>query len=115
MRTDKLVGATPGPWHVEPEEWTEGRGIAICGKDGAVAIIDAEMAPNGEDYANARLIAAAPELLDALREFVSDIEAAYSSGMDILKNAWPDLVVTYQNAQAAIAKAGGKEAPCPTK
>jgi hypothetical protein len=57
---------TPGPWTAEPEEASEGRGIAICGKDAIVAtILPAEGGPglDDTDRANAALIAQAPALL----------------------------------------------------
>lgn len=57
----------------------------------------------------AKLMAAAPDLLAAIEEFVSDINRvslAYAS------EDWPDLVVTYRHAIAAIAKAkGGADVP----
>lgn len=54
---------TPGPWHIEPEEWTKGRGTAICSKGGIVAIIDPEVCMSAEDRSNAKLIAKSPEFL----------------------------------------------------
>jgi hypothetical protein len=68
---------TPGPWYWDDgyrasedrKTWSligsHGYGILSC--DGE------ENSPQGlNDHANARLIAAAPELLDALRDMVSD-------------------------------------------
>jgi len=66
---------TPGPWHTEPLEWDRGASIAICSKrQGVLAIIpplhDAEDGATAEhdphDIANSRLMAAAPEMLEAL-------------------------------------------------
>jgi hypothetical protein len=54
---------TPGPWTAEAESELERRTF-VCAKDHAIA--DCMMGYGGEDEANARLIAAAPELLDAL-------------------------------------------------
>lgn len=71
---------TPGPWHTEPEEWTEGRGRAVCSKGGIVAIIDPEVCMSVEDAANARLIAAAPELLSALKEAEKIMSADCTDG-----------------------------------
>ena len=62
---------TPGPWHVEPEEWTEGRGLAICARDGVVAIIDREGNADTEDKANAHLLAASPEMYELLRHILT--------------------------------------------
>jgi hypothetical protein len=68
-----MTGHTPGPWHVEPEEWTEGRGSAICSKGGIVAIIDPEVCMSAEDRANAHILAAAPELLEAAKDALESL------------------------------------------
>jgi hypothetical protein len=66
---------TPGPWHTEPLQWDHGASIAICSKQqGVLAIIpplnDAEDAATAghdpHDIANGQLMAAAPEMLEAL-------------------------------------------------
>ena len=59
---------TPGPWIAEPEEASEHRGIAICAADAILATIlpEDDREADAEDWANARLIAAAPDLLAAL-------------------------------------------------
>ena len=54
-----------------------------------------------EAFANARLLAAAPELLTVLQEFVTEIEAAYPP----VKTLNDD---TYQHAKATLAKATGE-------
>lgn len=94
---------TPGPWHTagtfDPDQdprqniWSEARPGAVSG----------ELVARHAKPANARLIAAAPELLDALQLFVkqwnacgpnSDFGRYFSSVRD--------------TAETAIAKAGGK-------
>lgn len=87
---------TAGPWKAEDGH--------IYGMDGAThvgwvepATVDAE--------ANANLIAAAPDLLAALREFIADVDAV---GLDYAETEWNDLLPTYHHAVAAIAKAEGK-------
>ena len=71
---------TPGPWHTEPLQWDRGGSIAIC-SGGENGYIICTIAPENEqdeptedtairlpcDEANARLIAAAPDLLAALK------------------------------------------------
>ena len=101
---------TPGPWvadlHIYPvmvssqsETWLlvdelgneEGRaGSFICN--------------TGNNKANARLIAAAPELLEALREIVSQIDQGGAGGKVFDRDA----CIAY--ARAAIAKATGSAA-----
>jgi hypothetical protein len=86
---------TPGPWSIEDA-------FDIIAADGynLVSVADASIDEGGrpsEDKANARLIAAAPEMLEAL-EFVET--------MLILKDAKaPD---TLKVVRAAIAKAKGE-------
>lgn len=97
---------TPGPWNVEPE-WNPGEGFTITaptarhridGERGCICnfawspFVDAK-------EANARLIAAAPELLEALQRLVSDGE---SVGWGASGNI-PASVV--HKAMAAIQKA----------
>ncbi len=69
--------ATEGPYTAEPEERTEGRGIAICApKTGAIiAVIDPEEKADDQDWANARLLAGSWDLLAKLKSFIADIEA----------------------------------------
>jgi hypothetical protein len=64
---------TPGPWHVEPEEFSDERGLAICSKEGPVAIIDHcdDIGQCDEDQANARLLAASPALLDVAEMLIA--------------------------------------------
>lgn len=66
---------TPGPWRVNESEPraainSEGRCVAWCG-----------MYPDTEAHANARLIAAAPTMLAALRE-AADLRAALCRGSE---------------------------------
>jgi hypothetical protein len=90
---------TPGPWAVGPRRQHEIpiRSAAMPGLEPivtkAVAIRD------GEGEANARLIAAAPDLLDALFWALSQIE----DDLD------PDHQAALASAWAAIAKATGEK------
>ena len=89
---------TPGPWETRLDEpyW-----LRVFGSDGhAIAKVYLDDAPV-EDYntrqeANARLIAAAPELLQALKGVV------YIANRE---------TVEFDAARAAIAKAEGREQP----
>lgn len=91
------VGHTKGPWHSER------------GGKGWVVRIDE---PNGlpianlsmQSEANARLIAAAPELLEALKACVQRLDAVWDSGMET-----EDDLIALRTARAAIAKAEGME------
>lgn len=63
---------TPGPWHSEPEQASEGRNLAVCAPSNGWIV--ATIAPedgrplDAIDHANARLIAAAPVLLSLLKD-----------------------------------------------
>ena len=85
---------TPGPWHVA-------NGCQIRSAKDQIA--KAWMMRNGEGLANARLIAAAPEMLEALEEIVC---AADGDG-------WSQLDADLRKARAAIAS-GEVKRPTPT-
>lgn len=94
--------ATLGPWHVE--QYGRARTL-ICSADdvmdGAIlAEIDPTSAPDGE--ANARLIAASPMLLEALRAFVFWLKS------DARYYENPNLRVTLEQAETAIRAAEGE-------
>ena len=87
---------TPGPWVVLNAGATVSRyGYA----DSAETIADVRHKPDGESAANAALIAAAPELLEALRGMID--YAASEIGIE------PEEAVGghFKAARAAIAKA----------
>jgi hypothetical protein len=94
---------TPGPWRVGDAAHT------IFGpkqSDGSLAVTIASVAGNArmEDYrANARLIAAAPDLLAALKDITAKL-ASYEKFPDGSGNT-----ATFDKARAAIAKAEGKQ------
>lgn len=83
---------TPGPWAVDnlTVRWG-GYFVADCDGKG-------DIARQGECQANARLIAAAPDLLDALVALSGALQTYVNGTED-----WPELM----QARAAIAKAGG--------
>ena len=85
---------TPGPWQVNHFDQTQ-----VCDSDGEsrgcspIAFV-APIGPLVERKANARLISAAPDLLDALQHLMT----AHGEQLD-----W-----AFQQAQDAIAKATGE-------
>lgn len=77
---------TPGPWHLvlsnnatpfvmheHGDDWTDIHDLASI-----ICIMPAEITRSYNSFANARLIAAAPELLQVLK----DIEAMLNAGLD---------------------------------
>jgi len=106
---------TPGPWVVDGESGNDGEAEVIVAGDRTIAWTadtyseddDAEVI-TVEDRANARLIAAAPELLAMLRrgsDAVSALEADCDmAGLDCYPaRHW------WQDADRLIAKAEGRE------
>lgn len=81
---------TPAPWHVA-------NGVQIRSERDQIAKV--WMMRHGEGKANAHLIAAAPELLEALAQFVAWVDAPCES-------AFSDSQL--EKARAAIAKARGE-------
>lgn len=105
------VSHTPGPWSVMAEEVLGAYGIATvvpATGSGVVCRVPGNDKTPDERDANARLIAAAPELLEALKQIKDDYE-------ELARNhagAWhDDEVLLHQKineaARAAIAKATG--------
>jgi len=78
MTTDKLTAPTPGPWH------TQGRYIVPADDGPSIGNATILKAPSlkkqpdfdAQGYANARLMAAAPEMLDLLYTCLPFIEDA---------------------------------------
>ena len=83
---------TPGTWHLGKA----GANSAIYGPKGEWIATVPDMLPDSEQMANARLIAAAPGLLEALYQI-----ATYDP------TKW-DAVTLGNIARAAIVKAGGQ-------
>ena len=98
---------TPGPWFMNGPIGTyhlNGREPRFCVYASRTLFLEVVAAPDGyvqgENEANARLIAAAPDLLEALKEIV---DAADGAG-------WGQLDPSFKKARAAIAKATGEQA-----
>jgi hypothetical protein len=94
---------TQGPWTVDGAVATEN--LDVFGEGGRVAMLDFDDIDADTLEANARLIAAAPELLAALQDIVD----AYQNHF-YLFDAMPVAWQTYDNiARAAITKATGEQ------
>ena len=109
-----MSGHTPGPWILD--QFSAGIGYEIRGGNTAfrkgprlLAIVkDQESAPVNESRANSRLIAAAPELLDALKNSIRLFHEKYG---DEPYRDYPEPSERKENyfeALAAIAKAEGQ-------
>ena len=114
---------TPGPWTLEtvdtqigichkvgPFPGSHGRktGYACIYHDGAIN--QPSIAASGELYANARLIAAAPELLEAcmaLREAAVNMRGEFVVKKGVSAKTLARMFAADDAAQSAIAKATG--------
>ena len=98
---------TPGPWITRLES-APMHAVQLAGQYGR-AIVAYVPAPEGwslaHQDANARLIAAAPELLDALKRMLAAYDADKARGIAFGNDNAAD------QARAAIAKAEGSEVP----
>lgn len=91
---------TPGPWahHNTPTPfiYVNAGGLPIC----QIYTSTAHGQSMGEQFANAHLIAAAPDLLEALREIFHDVKQGAIPNDD---DEW------WKKASTAIAKATGEQ------
>lgn len=90
---------TPGPW-LTKGGYDKDSGLGLTRVMFGSSIVSECYGINSE--ANARLIAAAPDMLEALREFVSTMDSLPASD-ETHSRVWG----TYHTARAAIAKAEG--------
>ena len=98
---------TPGPWHVTAGHRSIRPSFISPGENGGFAIC--EMYADGRDFtANARLIAAAPELLEALEEAVACGMVPVSSVHEGGAVGYSRQVKCADMIRAAIAKARGQ-------
>lgn len=114
---------TPGPWELAPYSdgdevinvvagykdlgggQSQAHWIAEC--EAGVDFGDDAEAILATNEANARLIAAAPDLLAALKEALSELATEYPIASRLAGN-WPEMVPVFERINAAIAKAEGR-------
>jgi len=91
---------TPGPWTLKPHGVIAGgKTIQLPGGEAQQQVAMACILDDGDQEANARLIAAAPEMLKALRRAVLALAFAAESSKAMQDD--------YEAVSAAIAKATG--------
>ena len=95
---EQKAAHTPGPWNCNRSS-ASGYDI-VCSENSPtdVCVISRRDKTTGEIDANARLIASAPDLIEALRAVVAT---------EIYLPDHPQRQAAYRNARAAIAKAEG--------
>ncbi len=100
---------TPGPWYIDADE-PEAKGIPITNGAGFIADVGTLGPSDDEDRANARLVAAAPDLLAALEEVTTELFWMDHGPRDSDRKAFARRVEELRGlARAAIAKAKGGE------
>ncbi len=103
---------TPGPWHVQSPQPARFPGYTIMneGNNGYVATV--QIRAQNPANANARLIAAAPELLEALNEVLSwtEDDADLMQRLDKPeRETWPDTILCrVKFLRDVLAKAEGE-------
>ena len=86
---------TPGPWRIERQNPSPTTGVWMIAGEKPGYLAEVRDCGSGDVEANARLIAAAPDLLDALEELANGYKG----------NRWDvGLVPRIKKARAAIAK-----------
>lgn len=114
------VKHTPGSWYISTKVWDRNNGAALHGETPVVrmngpcdAVIVSLGAAKTELEANARLIAAAPDLLEALKAMLESDGSNHESDESLRERHaagyWPTFIPILLRARAAIAKAEGRE------
>lgn len=94
---------TPGPWKVEMKTMVMAGRRSICSAGGYSQNFDTEKVA-AENQANARLIAAAPDMLEALEAYIR-VWGQPPVDRFSYDSAWED---AWKKARAAINKAKGE-------
>lgn len=100
MKSVEQLGISPAPWNAVRSTVS----LRVDSADGICVADDIDMIDDETGEANARLIATAPELYEALREIVADNKCGL---MCSLCGAADKCKI--RRAVAALEKAGGKE------
>ena len=104
MTTATKQGHTPGPWHVE--DAPDSGLIFIRSHPAEVSLANIRKGQDHPNDANARLIAAAPELLEALQSIL--FQAGCREARDLGNLNYDRLHAVEAQARAAIARATGQ-------
>jgi hypothetical protein len=110
------VGYTPGPWFVErghDEDGAETETLHIC-HAGTVCENTTVCQVWNDAEANARLIAAAPELYDELADAAKVFRMLSEVAEEVRIEGAPELLAAAERAEAILAKArgGSMTPPC---
>lgn len=104
---------TPGPWRAEGPDHFGDHNILHPADSLAVAAVVSNMRPAGEVAANARLVAAAPTMLAALRDcqrLLADLARPNGEVCALeIANTWARCIEAETRARAAISLATQEE------
>lgn len=113
MSAKRKVEHTPGPWVVKMRDGRQHRHNDIMSGQKRIASIGESTIGNlDESNANAALIAAAPDLLAALKAYASDDECVMTPDFDTrleVRSGPTHVDCKFCNAQTAIARAEGRQ------
>lgn len=99
---------TPGPWHIVP--YGDGDQKVICSDKAGnwriafMATSSGSLEELAEIRANARLIAAAPELLDALSDLIGSLEITWRNGFVAIEDVQKEV----EHARSLISRVRGE-------
>jgi hypothetical protein len=100
---------TPAPWHVRTNPIRDDEPRDVVNTSQLIAEVR-EFYSAGEREANARLIAAAPELLEVLLEARAELSRVqYDVVRSVQANNTPEMQALVDRLDAAIAKALGQQ------
>lgn len=103
-----MIQHTPGPWSMDATGYSPLSRLIRGPND---QIIGTVANRTGEGVANARLIAAAPELLEALEQALPWVATAVAFRSDVHPEARENNKKAVEKIKAAIEKATGKSFP----
>jgi hypothetical protein len=105
----KMSDFTPGPWEIKNGTLTGPNGREIYATVYVTRpVVESEFTPKWE--ANARLIASAPDLLEALVKIAKTVDGAFAHGISEDSTALLEIINDVDElSETAIAKAEGRE------
>ncbi len=101
----KEFKGSAGPWSAHDDEESMATSVVMNEFGDILCVVGTYMTSTEEDYANANLIAAGPDLLEALQLAFADM----TGGMKSCEHNGYTCTCSYEKAKAAISKALGEE------
>lgn len=98
-----MSGYTKGPWEFHEDDGEDNQ-IVVGDNGDVICVVGSYMTSVEEDFANGPLIAAAPELLEALQEMVAIVKKNTYPQPEKPSSTWGRM----EAAESVIAKALGQ-------